>query len=260
MKPTCLLYKVLSEDGRSTFQEHPWPLPSDDKPGEWVEAKGKIVICRNGPHATTNPFRWRIPDARLFVAEVDGAALYQADKCVAERMRLLYEITAEMATNSADYRIRAFFAHEGIRLQDADLQGADLQGANLQGANLHGAKLQYARLQGAKLQNANLQNADLQYADLHSADLRGADLRGADLYGADLYDADLHGANLHGVNLQGADLRDANLHGANLHGVNLQGADLRDADLQGADLQGAELWGAIGLPEHLRKEMPNESS
>ena len=96
----CLLYKVLDADGKSTFRNYQWPLPNDDQPGEWVVADGEIGLCGNGPHATADPLRWWRKDARLFVVEVAGEAIYGPDKLVAEKMRLLYEITQQLAQDN----------------------------------------------------------------------------------------------------------------------------------------------------------------
>ena len=70
------LYKVLV-DGRGPYSGVAWPLPTDDGPGDWVEAHdpGPLVMCRNGVHLTdwTGVWSgWAQAGMTIYEVEADG--------------------------------------------------------------------------------------------------------------------------------------------------------------------------------------------
>lgn len=86
--------KFLKADGTGPYSGFAWPLPSGDRPGDWVEVPGALIPCEVGLHYTTLAHwrDWR--DARLFAIETDGEVLDAGDKLVCRRARLTREITA----------------------------------------------------------------------------------------------------------------------------------------------------------------------
>ncbi len=231
------LIKVLGTDGQAIHGgSGSWPLPEGDKPGAWLEIKGKLVVCQNALHGTPEHalLRWYRPDSRLFAMEPDlsaGVAMEDSTKAGFKRARLLYEINADWPLLKLCPQAWVYIA-----MRDAAKTGekADLSGAYLNGADLSGANLSEANLTGAYLTRADLSGANLYGANLNGAYLNGAYLTRAYLSGADLSGANLYGADLNGANLSEANLTRANLSGANLYGANLSGADLSEANLNGA--------------------------
>ena len=98
-------YKGLSADGRSPYQDQfKWPLPAADAPGEWVEVKGRPVLCRNGFHG------WKsiddVTQPAIYEIELAGEFVEDAQKIAATRARLLRIVP----------RPRGELLEEGIRL------------------------------------------------------------------------------------------------------------------------------------------------
>lgn len=93
-----IAYKSLDRDGRSTYRKYLWPLPADGGPGEWVEAEGAPVLCSNGIHGWKSEDLARRSGARVFEMELDGDSQGDHQKFVAQRGRLLREISLELPT------------------------------------------------------------------------------------------------------------------------------------------------------------------
>ena len=73
------LYKVLV-DGKSCHGgDLAWSLPEGDKPGEWHDVTGDLVVCRVGLHLTDDPARWWRPGCTVYLAEARGKALGSCD-------------------------------------------------------------------------------------------------------------------------------------------------------------------------------------
>lgn len=93
---TVNLYKITTPDGCPCHGgSGTWNLPHDGQPGEWREAKGKLVPCENGLHLVRGSqlLRW-LPnqESRLWLAETDGPVIDHGDKFVARKVRLVREI------------------------------------------------------------------------------------------------------------------------------------------------------------------------
>lgn len=70
-----------------------WPLPSDGRPGAWVEAAG-VEPCRSGIHATdADHLSYWLSD-RLWVIELEAPVETARHKIVARRGRLLRPVPA----------------------------------------------------------------------------------------------------------------------------------------------------------------------
>src|SRR5689334_9626072 len=106
---TRKLYKVLV-GGYGTHQPMQWSLPKGDKPGDWHEAEGDLVLCRNGLHLTWDPAHWWKPGCAIYEAEADGIAAEDDGECklVCRRARIMREVTdaSELAS------VRIFVAGE----------------------------------------------------------------------------------------------------------------------------------------------------
>jgi len=180
-----LLFKVLV-NGRSCHGgDAQYPLP-----GQWTLPLNPSC-CKSGWHLTSDPLRWWVPQATLWLAEGDGLLDGDgSDKAAFERVRLVEQITRDWKYLPMFPRVRAFLI-ASMRSKDAnsdiswaDLAGASLANANLVRANLANANLAGASLDGAYLAGANLVNANLLGASLDGAYLAGASLDGAYLAGA----------------------------------------------------------------------------
>ena len=188
---TPALFKVLGADGKPCHGGYgKWHLPTDGKPGRWM-AKRKPVCCESGYHLTSEPLRWYVRGARVFLAQGEGPISGDGDdKAAFSRARLIQEITRDWRYLCMFPTVRLFLAlTERCGDPSADISWADLSRANLSGADLS----------GANLSRANLSRADLSGANLSRAYLSGANLSRANLSGADLSRANLSGANLSGA-------------------------------------------------------------
>ena len=169
--------------------------------GEWTDAVAGPRCCAAGYHLTSDPLRWWLPMAELWLAEGEGPLAGDgSDKAAFARVRLVERVTREWPLLVMFPRVRAFLA-ASTRSGDpaADIEWANLSGANLSGANLSRADLSRAYLSGADLSRANLSRANLSWANLSWANLSWANLSGADLSWANLSWANLSGAELSGA-------------------------------------------------------------
>ena len=85
-------YKVLMSYGTSPYTGFRWPLPSDGKPGEWVEVQGDLFVCENGIHFCRGEkqlLEWLGPRIYRFEADPEADIIISTDKCVIRRGRLL---------------------------------------------------------------------------------------------------------------------------------------------------------------------------
>ena len=78
------------------------PIP---KIGEWLEYKGRIVICESGLHASRDPFDALeyAPGSMLHLVECDGVVTEQNDKLVCARRRI---VASKDATEGLRYFAR----------------------------------------------------------------------------------------------------------------------------------------------------------
>jgi hypothetical protein len=86
-------YKVLNE-GRSEFTGWQWPLPSGERPGEWVHADGPIGVCLNGIHASTTEQLPHWLGIELWEIELGGEIVRDEAAVVASRGRLVRSVDA----------------------------------------------------------------------------------------------------------------------------------------------------------------------
>lgn len=88
-------YKVLV-DGKSCHGGTlTWSLPVDGNPGEWHNVDGKITLCENGLHVTTNPTHWWKDGCTVYEVEIDGEIGGRNDekcKLVVPKVRLLVAV------------------------------------------------------------------------------------------------------------------------------------------------------------------------
>lgn len=65
-------YKVLVNGKSCHGGNLVWSLPTENGPGEWQEVAGKIVLCENGLHVTSNPVHWWKDGCTVYEVEIDG--------------------------------------------------------------------------------------------------------------------------------------------------------------------------------------------
>ena len=132
-----LLFKVLVDGKPCHGGDGEYPPP-----GKWTP-KREPHICESGYHLTSDPLRWWIPKAELWLAEGDGPLNGDgSDKAAFERVRLVEQITKDWPLLVMFPRLRAFLAASArSKEKDASIKWANLSWANLSGANLSGANL-----------------------------------------------------------------------------------------------------------------------
>ena len=97
-------YKVLTSNGRSTFQDYQWPLPHDGQAGAWVDAHdpGPLELCGNGIHVTSWGgvwANWIVTNGVIYRVEIEGDTVGDIDdvekerKIAARRARLTRVVT-----------------------------------------------------------------------------------------------------------------------------------------------------------------------
>jgi hypothetical protein len=84
-------FKFLEEDGTSIWSATPWPLPSADAPGAWVESK-EVRPCHAGVHACRLEELAYWMRATMWEIELDGDIVETRHKVVAPRGRLVRRI------------------------------------------------------------------------------------------------------------------------------------------------------------------------
>jgi hypothetical protein len=84
-------FKFLEDDGTSIWSATPWPLPTADAPGAWLESRD-VRPCRAGVHACRleDLAYWMRPT--MWEIELDGDIVESRHKVVAPRGRLLRRI------------------------------------------------------------------------------------------------------------------------------------------------------------------------
>lgn len=82
--------KFLSPGAVGPFSGFTWPVPNG-KPGKWVRAKGDIVACENGIHATTFATAVGWLREECYVIELTGVR-DAGDKLVARSGRLVRRV------------------------------------------------------------------------------------------------------------------------------------------------------------------------
>jgi hypothetical protein len=81
-------YKFLGTEGGTVISGTTWPLPTDDGPGPWLEAR-TVSPCREGVHACRiGDLAYWLHD-ELWEIELDGAIHESRHKVIARRGRLL---------------------------------------------------------------------------------------------------------------------------------------------------------------------------
>ncbi len=90
-------YKVLVNGKSCHGGDLTWSLPTDGKPGDWHEVAGKIVLCENGLHVTTNPVHWWKDGCTVYEVEIDGEIGGRKDekcKIVVPKVRLIRAVNS----------------------------------------------------------------------------------------------------------------------------------------------------------------------
>lgn len=82
------LYKVLREDGRTTFGRRGWDLPTDTRPGRWRSVAGVLEACENGLHLCRGDQLLDWVGPVLYEVETRGRVIDAGDKMVARGARL----------------------------------------------------------------------------------------------------------------------------------------------------------------------------
>ena len=98
-------YKFLRPGAVGPFSGHPWPVPIDAGPGEWVHGSLDEAVCRGGVHACEGRFLARWIWEELWVIELDGEVETHGHKLRAARGRLLRRVeawSAPVAKNFAE--------------------------------------------------------------------------------------------------------------------------------------------------------------
>ena len=86
-------YKFLDAQGVTVISGTPWPLPSGDEPGPWVEAPS-VRPCHEGIHACrVEELAYWLSD-ELWEIELDGEIRAAQHKVVARRGRLVRRLDA----------------------------------------------------------------------------------------------------------------------------------------------------------------------
>lgn len=95
MTVTEKYYKVLV-DGKSCHGgKLTWSLPTENGPGDWQSVEGKIILCQNGLHVTTEPNHWWKDGCTVYEVEIDGEIGGREDakaKLVVPKVRLLVAV------------------------------------------------------------------------------------------------------------------------------------------------------------------------
>lgn len=137
-----MLFKILVDGKSCNGGDAKYP-----DPGEWTETR-EPCCCNSGWHLTSDPLRWWMPRATLWLAEGETPLHGDgSDKAAFARVRLLEQITTDWPYLVMFPRIRAFLAATRRSLNPdcylgwANLSGSDLSGAYLSGANLSGSDL-----------------------------------------------------------------------------------------------------------------------
>ena len=89
-------YKVLVNGKSCHGGNLVWSLPTENAPGDWHSVDGKIILCHNGLHLTTDPNHWWIDGCTVYEAEMDGDIGGRDDakaKIVVPKVRLLRAVS-----------------------------------------------------------------------------------------------------------------------------------------------------------------------
>ena len=113
-------YKFLTVGGTGRFSDFHWPLPREDKFGDWVDADQPLDDCRRGIHACTPRQLLDWIDDELWEIELDGKIIERDAMMVAQRGRLLGRVvgwddrTAKEFADACAWRSREL-ALRGLR-------------------------------------------------------------------------------------------------------------------------------------------------
>ena len=82
-------FKFLGSGAVAPITRRPWPRPTGDAPGEWLEAAGPLAPCTTGVHAcrAEDLAHWVYDE--LWIIELDGEWIVGEDSVVARRGRLV---------------------------------------------------------------------------------------------------------------------------------------------------------------------------
>jgi len=92
MDITGKLYKVLKKDGSVIYGRGKWHLPNGKRPGKWMPAVDKLVMCNSGYHLTDAKHLIEWIDEALFEAEYKGDMLIGDNKIVVSQARLVRKL------------------------------------------------------------------------------------------------------------------------------------------------------------------------
>lgn len=111
-------YKFLAAGARGRFSDVPWPLPTADAPGAWIEAGGPLEECRCGVHACTADELLDWIDDELWEVDLGGPIESGSAGLVSERGRLLRRLSRWDASLAAAFADRCADAAR-TRVEDA---------------------------------------------------------------------------------------------------------------------------------------------
>ena len=157
----------------------------------------------------------------------------------------------EYAAEAPDLRGR--FAHEDLRLRDADLSESSAPGVRLERVLMERVMLARANLRTAVVQDGRFEGCDAAGSRWDQAHLTRVEMDGCRLLGAGFSRATFSDLRVRDVNAEmamfiGAAFTAARFERCNFRGASFQGADLRnvvfrDCDLRTADLREARVEG-----------------
>jgi hypothetical protein len=87
-----IAYKFLNPGAVGLFSRLAWPVPENERPGDWVEAQGPLEVCRNGIHACGRDDLIDWIDSELWRIELGEPVMETEAGLVAHRGRLLSRV------------------------------------------------------------------------------------------------------------------------------------------------------------------------
>lgn len=100
-------FKFLGSGAVAPISRRPWPRPTGDGPGAWLEAVGPLAPCTTGVHAcrAEDLAHWLYDE--LWIVELDGDWIVGEDAVVARRGRLVRAIDGWRGELGARFAVAA---------------------------------------------------------------------------------------------------------------------------------------------------------
>lgn len=116
-----ICYKVLTTEHKSQFRDFPWPVPTDDQPGEFVVANGEIVLCKNGLHGWNTKERaiqeaqGKLVQGEVYEMHIYGTTVSDHEKTAGAVARLVKKVWPEPVQDWEEFYAGAKTALEVAR-------------------------------------------------------------------------------------------------------------------------------------------------